>query len=38
MRGGKYDRQHGTRLMAAGVGCQGVALVLPFVALYVANV
>lgn len=37
VRGGEYDRQHGTQLMAARVGCQGVALVLMLAALYVAN-
>lgn len=38
VRGGEYDRLHSTQLMAARVGCQGVALVLLLVALYVANV
>ena len=37
VRGGEYDRQHGTQLMAARVGCQSVALVLMLAALYVAN-
>ncbi len=37
VRGGEYDRQHGTQLMFARVGCQGVALALMLVALYVAN-
>lgn len=37
MRGGEYDRQHGTQLMTARVGFQGVAVVLLLLALYVAN-
>ncbi len=37
MRGGEYDRQHGTQLMAARVGFQGVAVLLMLVALFVAN-
>ncbi|NCF26063.1 MAG: twin transmembrane helix small protein [Gammaproteobacteria bacterium] len=37
VRGGEYDREHGTQLMAARVGFQGVAVVLMLVALYVAN-
>jgi hypothetical protein len=37
LRGGEYDRQHSTQLMAARVGFQGAALVLMLVALYVAN-
>ncbi|MCK5362835.1 MAG: twin transmembrane helix small protein [Gammaproteobacteria bacterium] len=37
MRGGEYDRQHGTQLMTARVGFQGVAVVLMLLALYVAN-
>jgi hypothetical protein len=38
MRGGEYDRQHSTQLMAARVGFQGAALVLMLVALFIANV
>ena len=38
VRGGEYDRQHGTQLMAARVGFQGAAVVLMLVALYVANI
>lgn len=37
VRGGEYDREHGTQLMAARVGFQGVAVVLMLVALFVAN-
>lgn len=37
VRGGEYDRQHGTQLMIARVGFQGVALILLLVALYAAN-
>ena len=37
MRGGEYDRQHGTQLMTARVGFQGVAVLLLLVALFVAN-
>ncbi len=37
VRGGEYDREHGTQLMAARVGFQSVAVVLMLVALYVAN-
>lgn len=37
VRGGEYDREHGTQLMAARVGCQSAAVVLMLVALYVAN-
>lgn len=37
VRGGEYDRQHSTQLMAARVGFQGIALVLLLVALYIAN-
>ena len=38
LRGGEYDRRHGTQLMAARVGFQSVAVALLLVALYVANV
>ena len=37
MRGGEYDRQHSTQLMTARVGCQGVAVLLLLVALFIAN-
>jgi len=37
VRGGEYDREHSTRLMAARVGFQSAAVVLMLVALYVAN-
>jgi hypothetical protein len=37
LRGGEYDRQHATQLMAARVGFQGLAVVLLLVALYAAN-
>jgi hypothetical protein len=37
LRGGEYDRQHGTQLMAARVGFQGVAVLLLLVALLAAN-
>ena len=37
LRGGEYDRQHGTQLMAARVGFQGLAVVLLLVALFAAN-
>ncbi len=37
VRGGEYDREHGTQLMAARVGFQSAAVVLMLVALYVAN-
>jgi hypothetical protein len=37
MRGGEYDRQHSTKLMAARVGFQGAAVVMLLVALFVAN-
>ncbi len=37
VRGGEYDRQHSTKLMAARVGFQGAAVVMLLVALFVAN-
>ena len=37
VRGGEYDRHHGTQLMAARVGFQGIAVALLLVALYAAN-
>ena len=36
VRGGQYDRQHGTQLMFARVSFQGAALVLLLIALYTA--
>jgi hypothetical protein len=38
VRGGEYDRQHSTRLMAARVGFQSAALVLMLIALFIANI
>ena len=35
--GGEFDKQHGTQLMFARVGMQGVTLVLLLVALFLAN-
>lgn len=37
VRGGEYGRQHGTQLMTARIGFQGVAVFLMLVALLVAN-
>jgi len=37
MRGGEYDRRHGTQLMFARVGFQAVAFVLLVVALFAIN-
>ncbi|HSR63348.1 MAG TPA: twin transmembrane helix small protein [Gammaproteobacteria bacterium] len=36
--GGKFDEKHGTQLMFARVGLQGVTLLLLLIALYLANV
>ena len=38
MRGGDFDQKHSTQLMYTRVGCQGAALVLLLIALYVANI
>jgi hypothetical protein len=35
-RGDEFDRKHGTQLMFARVGMQGLTLLLLFVALYLA--
>lgn len=37
VHGGDYDREHGTQLMFARVGFQGIALVLLLFALFVAG-
>lgn len=37
MKGGEYDRQHGTQLMFARVGFQAVAFVLLLVAFFAAS-
>ena len=37
VRGGEFDEKHSNQLMIARVGCQGIALVLMLVALYIAN-
>lgn len=37
MRGGEYDRQHGTQLMFARVGFQAIAFALLILALFAAN-
>jgi len=36
-QGGEFDKQHGTQLMFARVGMQGLTLLLLFIALYLAN-
>jgi hypothetical protein len=38
MRGGDFDQKHSTQLMYMRVGCQGAALVLLLIALFVANI
>ena len=35
--GGEFDEKHGTQLMFARVGMQGITLILLLVALYLAN-
>ncbi|MBI4005267.1 MAG: twin transmembrane helix small protein [Gammaproteobacteria bacterium] len=36
-RGGEFDEKHGTQLMFARVGMQGVTLLLLLIALYLTN-
>lgn len=38
MRGGEFDRKHGSQLMFARVGFQGLAILLLLVALIVAAI
>jgi len=36
-QGGEFDKRHGTQLMFARVGMQGITLLLLFIALFLAN-
>jgi len=36
-QGGEFDKRHGSQLMFARVGMQGITLLLLFIALFLAN-